>query len=113
VKVTVLGSGGALMTPRPGCACRVCASARANPGEWRAEPSVYVHDAALLVDAPEDIVPSLNRAGIDRVDHLFISHWHPDHCAGLRVVETLTWDLAKAGASRAIDVWLNETTLAR
>ena len=93
VRVTVLGSGGALVTPRPGCPCRVCVSARRSPGEARGGPSVYVHDAHVLIDAPEDVVWSLNRVGIRRVDHLFITHWHPDHSAGLRVLETLTWDL--------------------
>ena len=113
MRLTVLGSGGALVTPRPGCECRVCVSARARPEERRAGPSVYVHDARLLVDAPEDVVVSLNRQGIDRVDHLFITHWHPDHCAGLRVLETLTWDLATDGGQAPIDVWLNATTEAR
>ncbi len=55
----------------------------------------------------------LNRRGIERVNHLFITHWHPDHTAGFRVVETLAWDLATGGARACIDVWLNAATLAR
>lgn len=112
VRLTILGSGGALVTPRPGCTCRACGQARARGGRHRrGGPSLYVHDARLLVDAPEDVIPLLDRAGIDRVDHLFLSHWHPDHTAGFRVVEQLRADLASAGARPAIRVWLNDETL--
>jgi phosphoribosyl 1,2-cyclic phosphate phosphodiesterase len=113
VRLTVLGSGGALVTPRPACRCRVCADARGNPAHARGGPSLYVHEGHVLLDAPEDILPMLTRAGIDRVDHLLLSHWHPDHTAGFRVVEQLTWELALGGPARRIDVWLNRDTLER
>lgn len=50
------------------------------------------------------------RAGIDRVDHLLITHWHPDHTAGFRVVEQLSFDLASGGARQCIPVYLNAET---
>jgi hypothetical protein len=114
MRLTVLGSGGAFVTPRPGCACRACAAARAAGGRHRrGGPCLYVHDAHALVDTPEDVVPLLDRAGVDRVDHLLLTHWHPDHTAGFRVVEALTWDLATGGARRTIEVWLGRATLDR
>src|SRR5262245_21700680 len=106
MQLTVLGSGGALVTPRPACRCRVCADARHNPAHARGGPSLYVHEGNVLVDAPEDVLPLLVRAGAERVDHLLISHWHPDHTAGFRVVEQLTWDLALGGPAHTVDVWL-------
>jgi phosphoribosyl 1,2-cyclic phosphate phosphodiesterase len=111
MRVTLLGSGGALVAPRPTCRCRVCADARANPEHRRGGPCLYVHDGAILVDAPEDVLPMLGRAGVEQVDHLLLSHWHPDHTAGFRVVEQLSWDLATGGARHTIQVWLNQTTL--
>src|SRR5207249_1829803 len=36
-----------------------------------------------------------------------------DHTAGFRVVEQLTWELARGGPNRRIDVWLNRATLER
>jgi phosphoribosyl 1,2-cyclic phosphate phosphodiesterase len=113
MRLTVLGSGGALVTPRPACGCRVCADARARPEHARGGPSLYVHEGRVLVDAPEDILPLLNRAAIGEVDHLLITHWHPDHTAGFRVVEQLTWELALGGPRRRVEVWLNRATLDR
>jgi phosphoribosyl 1,2-cyclic phosphate phosphodiesterase len=114
MRLTILGSGGPLSTPRPGCNCRVCVEARQAGGRsWRGGPGVYVHDARILIDATEDVVPLLNRAGIERVDHLFLTHWHPDHTAGFRVVEQLSFDLGRAGARHKTDVWLNQATARR
>src|SRR5438309_2263514 len=112
MRLTILGSGGALVTPRPTCGCRTCAAARAAGGRHRrGGPCLFVHDAYALVDAPEDVLPLIDRAGIDRVDHLLLSHWHPDHAAGFRVVEALSWDLATGGARQTIQVWLARPTL--
>jgi phosphoribosyl 1,2-cyclic phosphate phosphodiesterase len=114
MRLSILGSGGPLSIPRPGCHCRICAAARRDGGRsWRGGPCVFVHDANLLIDATEDVVPLLNRAGIDRVDHLFLTHWHPDHTAGFRVVEQLSLDLAHPGSRRCIPVWMNAATAAR
>jgi phosphoribosyl 1,2-cyclic phosphate phosphodiesterase len=71
---------------------------------------VYVHEARLLIDATEDVVPLLNRAGVEQVDHLFLTHWHPDHTAGFRVVEQLSFDLARNGARKRTEVWMNRAT---
>lgn len=93
MKIEILGSGGALTTPRPGCACRVCAEARALGIPYsRGGPSAFVHGINLLIDTPEDIHALLNRAGIMRVDACLYSHWHPDHVAGRRVFESLNGD---------------------
>jgi phosphoribosyl 1,2-cyclic phosphate phosphodiesterase len=114
MQLTILGSGGPLTTPRPGCSCRVCAEARREGGRsQRGGPGIFVHDARILIDATEDVVPLLNRAGVDRVDHLFLTHWHPDHTGGFRVVEQLSFDLGRAGAGRRVEVWLNRATANR
>src|SRR5215470_13268168 len=111
MRLTILGSGGPLTTPRPGCSCRVCAEARRAGGRsWRGGPGIFVHDARILIDATEDVVPLLNRAGVERVDHLFLTHWHPDHTGGFRVVEQLSYDLERARAGKRIEVWLNRAT---
>jgi len=91
-----LGTGGASITPRPGCACRVCAEARGRGVPFsRNGPSLFVHGPNLLIDTPEDVAHSLNRAGISQVGAVTWSHWHPDHTAGLRFLEMLNlrlWD---------------------
>ena len=96
MRIEFLGTGGAVVTPRPACECRVCAEARGRGVPFsRNGPSIFVHGPDLLIDTPEDIIASLNRANIRHVGAATWSHWHPDHTAGLRVFEALNlrlWD---------------------
>ena len=88
MRLEVLGSAGAVPTPRPGCSCRVCAEARAKGVPYsRMGPSVFVHDVSLLADTPEESREQLVRAGVDAVRTCVYSHWHPDHVMGRRVFE--------------------------
>jgi len=56
-------------------------------------PSMFIHDHNILFDTPEDIAVELEDAGIDRIEHIFYTHWHPDHTFGARIVEqaNTTW----------------------
>lgn len=106
MKVEILGSGGALTTPRPLCRCRVCAEARERGVPYsRTGPSVFVHGPDALFDTPEEIKEQLNRSRIGEIAAVFYSHWHPDHVMGRRVFETLhadfrRWPPAPRGRSR-------------
>lgn len=94
MRIEFLGTGGALPTPRPGCACAVCEDARARGVPYRRSgPSLFVHGPDVLVDTPEEIAMQLNRARIMSVPHALYSHWHPDHMMGRRVWEmNIDWD---------------------
>lgn len=93
MKVEILGSAGAIATPRPGCGCNVCAEARVRGAPCaRTGPSVFLHGPNLLFDTPEESRLQLDRAGIDDVAGCFYSHWHPDHTQGRRVWETRNGD---------------------
>jgi phosphoribosyl 1,2-cyclic phosphate phosphodiesterase len=96
LRIEFLGTGGALSTPRAGCDCRICAEARARGVPYsRNGPAIFVHGPDLLIDTPEDIGHSLNRANIKRIGAVTWSHWHPDHTAGMRIFEALNvrlWD---------------------
>ncbi len=82
-----------MVIPKPLCDCRVCVQARdKGPPYARTGPSLFVHDAHLLIDAPAEIAWQLNRARIDRIDHLMLTHLDPDHVEGLRVVEQIALD---------------------
>lgn len=90
MRIEFLGTSGASPTPRPTCNCRVCAEARARGVPYsRMGPALFLHGPDLLIDTPEDIVHSLNRANIQHVAAVVFSHWHPDHTAGSRVFEAL------------------------
>ena len=95
MRIEVLGSGGAMMTPRPFCDCRVCATARVQGGRhMRLGPAYFIHDIQMLIDTPEETTVMLNRSHIQRVESVIYSHWHPDHTRGIRVWEANnhTWD---------------------
>jgi phosphoribosyl 1,2-cyclic phosphate phosphodiesterase len=56
VVIEVLGSAGAVPTPRVGCPCEICAEAlEKGPPYSRCGPSYFVHGPNVLIDTPEEI----------------------------------------------------------
>ncbi|NLK27253.1 MAG: hypothetical protein GX306_02755 [Clostridiales bacterium] len=100
MKFTILGSGGAIRIPRACCTCSICKEARQKGFPYkRLGQSLFLHDGFILFDTPEDINEELNCHSIPRVDHIFYSHWHPDHTLGCRIIETLM-----DGSGKQVDV---------
>lgn len=90
MKLVILGSGGATTIPRPGCQCKICQEARIKGIPYaRSGPSMFISDINLLFDTPEEIAVQLNREGINTVDYICYTHWHPDHTLGMRIVERM------------------------
>ncbi|MDR0839330.1 MAG: MBL fold metallo-hydrolase [Oscillospiraceae bacterium] len=90
MKFTIIGSGGCVCLPKPTCRCAVCVEAREKGGRYkRHSASLYLDDAALLVDTPEDIADALNCADIRAVNNVLYTHRDPDHTMGMRVFEQL------------------------
>lgn len=117
VKVEILGSGGAIATPRPGCLCRVCVEGRERGLPYsRTGPSTFVHGPDVLFDTPEEARSQLDRAGIAEITACFYSHWHPDHTMGRRVWETRNGDFRtwppKASEVVSTDVYLPQQVAA-
>lgn len=93
MQIEVLGSGGALTTPRPNCQCPVCVEARAKGIPYsRSGPSLFVHGPDVLIDTPEESKAQLNRARVTGIAACFYSHWHPDHTMGRRMWEARNAD---------------------
>lgn len=93
MEITILGSGGCMVIPKPCCNCRVCAEARQKGVPYeRTGPGAFIHDENLLIDTPAEIALQLNRCKISHVDSLIFSHLDPDHVEGFRVVEQITLD---------------------
>jgi phosphoribosyl 1,2-cyclic phosphate phosphodiesterase len=93
MELTILGSGGCTVIPKPLCHCRVCEEARSKGGPYeRTGPSAFIHQQNLLIDTPAEIAQQLNRARIDRIDYLLFTHLDPDHVEGFRVVEQIALD---------------------
>ena len=86
----MLGSGGSQPTPKAGCDCRVCRAARLEGGKHvRGGPSLWLPQAGILVDTPEEANAQLNHfaGGALGLQAVLWSHFHPDHTAGMRVIE--------------------------
>ncbi|VVB75023.1 Ribonuclease Z [uncultured archaeon] len=109
MEFVILGSGGATATPRPYCQCNVCKKARKLGEPYkRNSSSLFIKDINGVIDCGEDIADSLNRRNIKKVENLFITHWHPDHTFGLRLVLESCFDFRTNKAVRRINVYLSK-----
>lgn len=107
MKITILGSGGAIPTPRPLCPCSVCKEAREKGAPYKKNSSsIFFDDINTVIDCPEDIGDSLNREGITKVSNVFITHWHPDHTFGLRVILEANYNFRKNIADNVVNLYV-------
>lgn len=89
MRLTVLGSGGNTPIPTPTCRCAVCMQAREEGLPYtRGGNSLYLPGLAAMVDAPEFAFRALNREDVDDIEYILLTHWHPDHVNGLRLVQS-------------------------
>ncbi|WP_457638004.1 MBL fold metallo-hydrolase [Oceanithermus sp.] len=89
MEALILGSAGSQPTPKAGCNCRLCTLARQEGGRAvRTGPSFYLPAAGLLIDTPEEANLQLASRGL-APRRVAWTHAHPDHAAGMRVVQFL------------------------
>lgn len=107
MKLTILGSGGAMPTPRPYCQCMTCKKAR-KLGEpfKRNSSSLFIDEINTVIDCGEDICDSLNRRNVKQVDNLFITHWHPDHTFGLRHLIESNYNFRTHKPDRTVNMYV-------
>ena len=93
MEITVLGSGGCTVIPKPLCRCHICREAREKGVPYaRTGPAVFIHGENLLIDTPAEIGRQLNQNRIDSLRYLMFTHLDPDHVEGIRVVEQIALD---------------------
>ena len=93
MKISVLGSGTSHGVPVVGCLCAVCTSS--DPRDKRMRSSLYIEGAGgetVLIDAGPEFRLQAVRAGIKRLDAIFLTHAHADHTHGLDDVRPLSRD---------------------
>lgn len=101
--ITILGSGGNSSIPMPICQCSVCSEAREKGEPYaRRGNSIFIHDENIMIDVPELAWYSLNRENIQKVDYIFISHFHFDHWLGLRTLQPMGLE------DQPIDSWFGD-----
>ena len=89
MKLRILGSGGNSPVPMPTCRCAVCTQARDEGAPYaRGGNSLYLPAIEAMVDAPEFTSAALNREQVSELEYILLTHWHPDHGNGLRVLQS-------------------------
>ncbi|GHV62440.1 MBL fold metallo-hydrolase [Spirochaetia bacterium] len=106
VKLTILGSGTSDGIPVVGCDCPVCRSKDTRDKRMRTSLSVEGNrgERAVIDTGPEFRLQAI-RAGIKKLDGVFLTHAHADHVHGLDDVRPLsrTMPLPVYGNSKTID----------
>ncbi|WP_420635389.1 MBL fold metallo-hydrolase [Candidatus Palauibacter sp.] len=83
MRVRFLGTGTSFGVPVVGCDCPACRSDDARDRRTRHGLLIESGGARLLVDTPPELRLQLLRAGVDRIDAVFLSHEHADHTHGI------------------------------
>ena len=105
MKIIVLGSGTSHGIPVIGCSCPVCCSEDSRDKRMRC--SVYIEGKdgeRALIDAGPEFRLQAVRAGVTRLDAIFLTHAHADHVHGLDDVRSLTRE-------HSLPVYGNEKTI--
>jgi phosphoribosyl 1,2-cyclic phosphate phosphodiesterase len=81
--LTFLGTGTSFGVPVVGCGCGTCTSRDPRDQRTRSGALLELPEGRLLVDAPPELRLQLVRAGVDRVNAVWITHPHADHLHGI------------------------------
>ena len=83
MKITLLGTGDAIGTPKVGCSCPQCTHAK-KTGAMRLRTSLLVENEGrhLLIDTSPDLRQQLLLYGSPHIDAVLWTHGHYDHFIG-------------------------------
>jgi phosphoribosyl 1,2-cyclic phosphate phosphodiesterase len=82
MKITILGSGTSHGIPVLGCNCPVCNSSDSRDQRLRSSLYIQGSGAAAVIDTGPEFRLQALRAGIRRLDAVFLTHSHADHIHG-------------------------------
>lgn len=83
MKLTLLGTGDAIGTPKIGCTCPQCVHAeKTGTGRLRTSLLFEKDGKHLLIDSTPDLRQQLLRAGSPHIDAVIWTHGHYDHFMG-------------------------------
>jgi len=88
MKAIFLGTGAGNGVPSFFCNCAACREARDDLSCRRTRSALLLAgEDHTLIDAPPDLRLQLERAGINHLERIFLTHWHYDHFGGLGELE--------------------------
>lgn len=84
MRLTLLGTGDAVGTPKIGCNCPACADARKGGKSQRLRFSILVESdqGKILIDTSPDLRQQFLRQRLSGIDGVIWTHGHYDHYAG-------------------------------
>lgn len=109
MKITLLGTGDAVGTPKLGCSCPSCMDALAGGKSRRLRFSILVESDSgrVLIDTSPDLRWQLLKKGISRVDGVIWTHAHYDHYAGFGDFHRIQNGVNVYGVKSTLDYILN------
>ncbi|MBN2733706.1 MAG: MBL fold metallo-hydrolase [Methanomicrobiaceae archaeon] len=83
MRITLLGTGDTVGTPRAGCDCDICTHAL-NEGKERLRTSFLIENEGrnILIDTSPDLRMQLLKNGSPHIDAVVWTHGHYDHISG-------------------------------
>ena len=110
MRITLLGTGDAVGTPKIGCRCPACADARLGGRSRRFRPCFLVSAGSLnaLIDTGPDLRSQLLEHYEGRVDAVIWTHSHRDHTGGFGDFWRVQGDMPVYGEPRVLDYVLGE-----
>ncbi|MCQ1534288.1 MBL fold metallo-hydrolase [Methanosarcina sp. KYL-1] len=84
MRLTLLGTGDAVGTPKIGCFCPACTDARSGGKSQRLRFSILVEsgEGKILIDTSPDLRQQFLRQNLSEIDAVIWTHGHYDHYAG-------------------------------
>lgn len=109
MKITLLGTGDAVGTPKIGCSCPACTDAKKGGRSRRLRFSVLLESdkGRVLIDTSPDLRWQLLQKGINHVDGVIWTHSHYDHYAGFGDFHRIQNGVNVYGLKNTLDYILN------
>lgn len=109
MKITLLGTGDAVGTPKIGCSCSACVDALAGGKSRRLRFSVLLESLTgkVLIDTSPDLRWQLLKKGLNHIDGVIWTHSHYDHYAGFGDFHRIQSGVNVYGLKNTLDYILN------
>ncbi|MHC4887500.1 MAG: MBL fold metallo-hydrolase [Planctomycetota bacterium] len=88
--LTFLGTGTSVGVPMLGCDCETCLSDDPRDTRYRTSSLISDGDTRVVIDTGPEFRLQALRAGLTRLDAVFLTHEHADHVAGLDDIRAFT-----------------------